>query len=367
MIRRRETTRAVRWDVRLRSPDGTERSRTFHTQREAKAFDAAQRQSLAHGDWVDPRAGAASVATVSSAWLRSNPAKRAGTLARDTSALRTHVLPRVGERPVATVTTADVRKLVGVWSQAMAPRSVARVYGTLRTVMSYAVEAGHLARSPCRGIKLPAIEPRHPRIISASELKSLATAMPVEYAPMPYLGAVLGLRWGEVAGLRVQAIDDDRCTIAVVEQVCRGQVATTPPKSWAGRRVLTMPAPLMVMMRLHLMAQGLTVSPAALIFTSPAGQPLDYAHWRRRVWLPACAVANLTGLGFHDLRRANATEMVRSGVDLKTASTRLGHSDPRLTLAVYAQSTTAGDVDAAERLAACFFPAAPESRGMDAG
>lgn len=367
MIQRRETTRAVRWDVRLRSPDGSERSRTFTTQREAKAFDASQRQAVSVGEWVDPRAGAVSMATVSSAWLRSNPAKRAGTLARDTSALRTHVLPRVGERPVVSLTQADVRYLVGVWSQVMAPRSVCRVYGALRAVMAYAVEAGHLARSPCRGIKLPAAEPRHPRIITAAELKFLATAMPVECAAMPYLAAVLGLRWGETAGLRVGAIDGDRHTLAVVEQVCRGQVATAPPKSWAGRRILTMPAPLMVMMRLHLLRQGLTASPDALIFTSPAGQPLDYAHWRRRVWLPACAAANLTGLGFHDLRRANATEMVRAGVDLKTASTRLGHSDPRLTLAVYAQSTTAGDVDAAERLAVCFFPLEPEFRGMDAG
>jgi len=38
-------------------------------------------------------------------------------------------------------------------------------------------------------------------------------------------------------------------------------------------------------------------------------------------------------------------------VDLKTAQTRLGHSDPRLTLAVYAQATTEGDRVAAERLA----------------
>ncbi len=37
--------------------------------------------------------------------------------------------------------------------------------------------------------------------------------------------------------------------------------------------------------------------------------------------------------------RAHATGMVLEHVDLKTAQTRLGHSDPRLTLAVYAQTT----------------------------
>jgi integrase len=58
----------------------------------------------------------------------------------------------------------------------------------------------------------------------------------------------------------------------------------------------------------------------------------------------------LPELGFHDLRRANATVLVSTGVDVKTAQTRLGHSDPRLTLAIYAQATTDGDRRAAQKL-----------------
>jgi integrase len=55
----------------------------------------------------------------------------------------------------------------------------------------------------------------------------------------------------------------------------------------------------------------------------------------------------LDGLGFHDLRRLNATVLVAEGVDVKTAQSRLGHSDPRLTLAVYAQATDDADRAAA--------------------
>jgi len=40
--------------------------------------------------------------------------------------------------------------------------------------------------------------------------------------------------------------------------------------------------------------------------------------------------------------------LVIGNVDLKTAGTRLGHSDPRLTLAVYAQAITAADKGAAD-------------------
>jgi integrase len=87
----------------------------------------------------------------------------------------------------------------------------------------------------------------------------------------------------------------------------------------------------------------------------PGGGPLDYSRWRRRVWLPAVRAAGLEGLTFHDLRRVNATAMVLDGVDVRTAQARLGHSDPRLTLGVYASATSEGDQAAARRLGERFL------------
>jgi hypothetical protein len=53
-------------------------------------------------------------------------------------------------------------------------------------------------------------------------------------------------------------------------------------------------------------------------------------------------------------------------IDLKTAQSRLGHSDPRLTLAVYAQATTEADRAAADALGRRFFGEPAPSRAMDA-
>lgn len=63
------------------------------------------------------------------------------------------------------------------------------------------------------------------------------------------------------------------------------------------------------------------------------------------------------------LRHTNATGLVADGVDVKTAQTRLGHSDPRLTLAIYAQAVTDADCAAADKLGARFMPPC----GMDVG
>jgi integrase len=176
---------------------------------------------------------------------------------------------------------------------------------------------------------------------------------------MAYLGAVLGLRWGEVAGLRVGRLDFLRATVCVAEQVTQGRGGMTTvgaPKSAAGRRTLAAPSELMEQLAAHLRRRGVTgADPTAFVFVSAAGGPLDYAHWRQRVWLPATGAAGLSGLTFHDLRRANATGLVAEGVDVKTAQTRLGHADPRLTLAIYAHASGEADRAAAARIGARFL------------
>ena len=55
------------------------------------------------------------------------------------------------------------------------------------------------------------------------------------------------------------------------------------------------------------------------------------------------------------MRRANATALVRLGVDVKTAQERLGHSDVRMTLGLYAQAEKPADRDAAKRLGEVFM------------
>jgi integrase len=139
-----------------------------------------------------------------------------------------------------------------------------------------------------------------------------------------------------------------------------------PPKSSAARRTVSIPSELAEVLSAHTQSIGLTgADRGALLFPNSAGEPLDYSNWRRRVWEPAVKAAGLEKLGFHDLRRANATAMVAEGVDVKTAQARLGHSDPRLILAVYAQATTEGDRSAAEKLGARLM-APHEQSGADA-
>jgi len=226
-----------------------------------------------------------------------------------------------------------------------------------------AVEADRLVRSPCRGIKLPASPALDRLLITNEQLAALAGAVGPDYAPMVWLGALLGLRWGECAGLRVGRIDFLNRHLTVAEQATRvahGRILFGPPKSTAGRRTMSAPADLINRLARHLARRGLSVADhEALVFVSTEGGVIDYAHWRQRVWLRAVKAAGVEGLTFHDLRRANATALVAESVDIKTAQTRLGHADPRTTLAIYARATGEGDRKAADAVARRLMAPAP--------
>jgi integrase len=117
------------------------------------------------------------------------------------------------------------------------------------------------------------------------------------------------------------------------------------------------------------------------LFTAPAGGPLRYPNWLRRVWYPATIAAGLgemvedaatgrrryKGLGFHDLRRASATGLVAAGIDVKTAQSVLGHTDARVKLDLYAQVVAEQQQAAADAMASHFLDPTPrDNRGIEA-
>jgi integrase len=232
------------------------------------------------GLFFDPAMARTPLAEVAAAWLGSNPAKRDGSWQRDEIAIRRHIVPVLGDRPIGSLTPADVQALVNRWSAVRAPRTVRRDYGVLQSIVNYAVRLDMVGRSPCRGINLPRAKPVRRHVVDAADLARLAKALGGvgELGPMVYLGAVEGLRWGEVAGLRVGQVDVAARTVAVVETIVRGRkgaVGVGEPKSDAGRRTLPIPAVLADMLSDHMAAVGLTpLDREALLFRSPGGGPL---------------------------------------------------------------------------------------------
>jgi integrase len=319
---------------------------TFMTKSDATAWLASVETDIRRGIWTDASAGRTKVAELAERWLASNPRKRPRSVERDRMTFDLHVLPTLGARAVGTVTKADVQALVDAWQ--VAPGTVHRMYATVRALFNYAVAADMIGRSPCRDIRLPQRALAERPVLEAEQLERLADELGPDHAVMMWIGVVLGLRWSEAAGLRIRDLDLLAGIVSVRVQLGRDGVLVEP-KSAASQRRLAAPVWLIDDLAAQLARAGVTgADREALVFTTPRGLPLQYHHWRTRVWVPATQRAGLPGLRFHDLRSMAATALVASGVDVKTAQTRLGHSTPALTLQTYARATQAGDRAAAD-------------------
>jgi integrase len=371
-IHKRTTTRGVRYDVRVRDHNGRVHNKTFRTRREAEAFERDQLARRDRGTWTDPSAARTPFDEWARLWLGANPGKRPKTLVTDRNIVERHLIPALGGKPLGSIAPADVQRLVADLGTRLAPATVRRYYAVLRAILTAAVEADLIGRTPCRGIHLPAIERRERHVLTPDEVRALAAAIPARYRAMILLAVETGLRFEECAALRVGRLSllgaRPSLTVAETAVEAAGRLHFGPPKSSAGRRTMALSKALRDVLAAHLAAEGITgADRQQLVFTGPDGGPLRYSNFRYRVWLPALGAAGLenVGLGFHDLRRASATTMVLGGVDVRTAQHRLGHSDPRLTLGVYAQVTTEADRAAAEAFAG-FYETDDEGAGASA-
>lgn len=289
-----------RWQARYKDAVGHMHAAPliFATKRDAERFLVRTEADMERGDWQDPRLGRITFAQWVQEYLDSATHRRATTVARDHAVLEAHLLPALGRRPVAGITQREVQQLVNAMAEKLAPATIRTHYGVLRAVLSAAVQAGVIGRSPCRGIKLPRAERRRPiRFLTAEELQRLAWATPLKYRPMVFLAGLLGLRWSEVAGLRVGRVDLLRRTVTVSETMAEVEGMLTPAgvKSVAGRRTLELPPFLIALLAEHFARAGLSATqPDDLVFTAPAGGPVRETNFRSRVWAPALREAQAT-------------------------------------------------------------------------
>jgi integrase len=69
----------------------------------------------------------------------------------------------------------------------------------------------------------------------------------------------------------------------------------------------------------------------------------------------------------HDLRHFTATQLIGAGVDARTVAGRLGHSDPSVTLRVYAHALEERDRAAAEIMGRVLGPRQPATPELETG
>ena len=231
-------------------------------------------------------------------------------------------------------------------------------------VMKYALKCGYITSNPCKDISVVKTESKEKDIYSLDELKLLLSKIndkaSIEYKVFFNLLAYCGVRRGEALGIEYKDIDFDTGMLSIVRtsNYNRGKgVYTSTPKTKSSNRYLYLQPHILDLIKQLQEEQreqahklGDLWEENDRLFTTWCGKPMHpntpYT-WLERF----CKQESIPFKGLHSFRHSVATQAITNGVDVKTVSALLGHSQTSTTLNIYAHAVQKSNVKALNLMA----------------
>lgn len=328
-----QKTTSDRWQVRYK--DGTRhRAKTFRRKVDAQKFLHSVESEIASGSYIAAERGAVDVP----AWVQQHLDSRSDlgvtTRNRTQGIIKTHIRPRWASVALSDVEHADVAAWVkDLLKSGQSVRSAKKIVNVLSASLDTAVRDRRIHNNPCQGIRFPKPSPKQKIFLSAEQVEKLAGAtFDDRQALIIYVLAYCGLRWGELAGLRVQDFDPLRRRLNVEQTIVddNGKILVKPPKD---HEIRSVPVPKFLVEKI---AAYIAVSGVDdLIFTSVRGGPLRNRNERGRWFDQVVEAAGVTDLTPHGLRHTAASMAISAGASVLSVQRMLGHSSATVTLDVY--------------------------------
>lgn len=307
-------------------------------------------------------------------WLPAQKARglRPSTIAMYQGAIEWYLVPRLGAVKVAALTPADMTGLVEHLRTArsangragLSARTAQVAVATLKSATKWAVANGMLGRDPLIGVARP--RPEHKEMSTWNAEQARAFLGSVKGDRLEAAWALLlarGLRRGELAGLRWDAVDLTSGTLQIVRTRLSidGRVVESQPKTEAGRRSIPLDARLVAMLRSHDKAQkaerlraGEAWEGSGHVICDELGRPYHPDYFGDR-FDDLVTAAGLPRLRLHDLRHTAFSLMVAGGTPIKVVQELAGHSSPAITMSLYVHTQPSMGREAGEQLSASLF------------
>ena len=275
--------------------------------------------------------------------------------------VRVHLVPGVGAHWLDKLAPEHLEKLYAKMMRAgSAPGTAHHVHRTARNALNEAKRRGHIPQNPALLAKAPKLADDESEPYSVIEVRRLlALVADRRNGPRWVVALALGLRQGETLGLKWEHVDLDTGLMRIrrnrlrpkYEHGCGGtcgrkagycpyrrqtRADTGPTKSRAGRRVVGLPEPLIVLLRVHRTNQEAERKAArqlwheeGWVFATPDGRPLnpntDYREWKALI-----EEAGLPERRLHDARHTAATVLAILAVPTPTAMAIMGWSSAEM-------------------------------------
>lgn len=266
-------------------------------------------------------------AVVADEWLSKKAKKWTGGHEEQTrQSLRDYVLPKIGKRPVASLTTQEIVGLLEPLERAGKLETLRRVRQRVGAVFSYAVQTGRRADNPIRDIKgaFDAPEREHFASILQAELPAFLRRLDLYQGHPSTLGIIRMILWtacrtGEVRGATPSEFDLDAGTW------------TIPAERMKKRRPHVVPLPRQAIEMLE--ALGTMSDENDYVFPSPSS--IDQQASENIVLQALAKMGYRRKLTGHGLRAAVATGLEEMGYPVEIVKAQLSHSKDNLTDAAY--------------------------------
>lgn len=331
--------------VYVLQPDGT-RARKFAYGKTWTECDTKRRDLLAKVDSGTPvPTRSAKLAEWLPYWLEHivKPRRKRTTCAKYETHVRLYLIPRLGKKTLEKLSVRDVRTALAQIANATTHATAKESHRVLRSALTAACREELITRNVVKLVEAPKVDSYEGQLWTLDEtLAFILTARrdPLYAAFMLAVG--LGLRRGELIGLRWQDIDLDGRTVQVRKQRQRvgGENYEDDTKN-RRRRTLPLPVLCIAPLRWQRMRQqamrikaGENWHETDLVFTTRTGRPIEGSNVLRS-FHRLTAKAGLPRIRVHDARHGAATLLASGNVHPRTAMELLGHSKISVTMDVY--------------------------------
>ncbi|HTQ92499.1 MAG TPA: site-specific integrase [Streptosporangiaceae bacterium] len=216
----------------------------------------------------------------------------------------------------------------------LSPRSVRLTLGRLKAALALAVADRVLDYNPAEHVELPDQQRRAGTTWSEAELRAFAATAATDRLAACWLLSLLGMRRGEVLGLRWDDVDLSAGTVTIgrARVLVDGRVIEKTPKSARGVRTLPVDpgvsaalTALSAAQMAELDAAGPAYANSGYVAADELGQPLHPERYSDE-FARLCRTAGVPVIRLHDVRHTASSLMATAGVPDHIRAAWCGHT-----------------------------------------
>ena len=232
----------------------------------------------------------------------------------------------------------------------------------IHSILSTAVDWNILMNNPAERAKPQKVTKSQAKYYNDEQVADMLNCLksePLMYMTMIYLAIDIGLREGELTGLKWEDINFDTCEVNINKQrhyiTGYGNIEGRP-KTDAGIRVVTASKTVISLLKEYKKQQnenrlkfGTAWQNGKYVLLHEDGSPIS-TQLPYKWFTKFLNRHNLPKITFHQLRHTNASLLISSGEDIVTVSGRLGHADKNITLNTYSHIIKSKEAQVANKM-----------------